>query len=285
VVADCHFAKYAWGRTTGGDDYDLDHADRLVRSAGLGLLEGLGEAFEEALDRAKDRKGPGTTDTDLDAHIQHYCDASNHDPHADSRFSALRKSDIQKSSNLPNSKLHALTHMAKNRENFIAITDEFLESPDGQEDTTRNCNLRKSQENLKITHAKMIRDLQQMQELAKETNNLPEDADHNNNSPSQNTDNRNSIMIQEFKEDILTHHRKKRGSHAGQTFLSNHRLPKLRTCYQDSPQLPKQTSCLVHLFLQTRKEQEPNRSSSKGFHWKNLQTPRLTSNASNSNSW
>ena len=39
VVADTHFAKYAWGRTTGGDDYDLDHADRLVRSAGLGLLE------------------------------------------------------------------------------------------------------------------------------------------------------------------------------------------------------------------------------------------------------
>jgi len=39
VVADTHFAKYAWSRTTGGEDYDLDHADRLVRSAGLGLLE------------------------------------------------------------------------------------------------------------------------------------------------------------------------------------------------------------------------------------------------------
>lgn len=39
VVADTHFAKYAWSRTTGGDDYDIDHADRLVRSAGLGLLE------------------------------------------------------------------------------------------------------------------------------------------------------------------------------------------------------------------------------------------------------
>ena len=39
VVADTHFAKYAWHRTTGGDDYDIDHADRLVRSAGLGLLE------------------------------------------------------------------------------------------------------------------------------------------------------------------------------------------------------------------------------------------------------
>ena len=39
VIADTHFAKYAWHRTTGGDDYDIDHADRLVRSAGLGLLE------------------------------------------------------------------------------------------------------------------------------------------------------------------------------------------------------------------------------------------------------
>ena len=39
VVADTHFAKYAWHKTTGGDDYDIDHADRLVRSAGLGLIE------------------------------------------------------------------------------------------------------------------------------------------------------------------------------------------------------------------------------------------------------
>lgn len=39
VVADTHFAKYAWARTTGGDDYDIDHADRLVRAAGLGLIE------------------------------------------------------------------------------------------------------------------------------------------------------------------------------------------------------------------------------------------------------
>jgi predicted phosphodiesterase len=38
VVADTHFAKYAWSRTTGGDDYDIDHADRLVRCAGLQLL-------------------------------------------------------------------------------------------------------------------------------------------------------------------------------------------------------------------------------------------------------
>ena len=39
VVADAHFGKYAWSRTTGGDDYDLDHADRLVRDAGLRLLD------------------------------------------------------------------------------------------------------------------------------------------------------------------------------------------------------------------------------------------------------
>ena len=39
IVADTHFAKYAWGRTTGGDDYDLDHADRFVRAAGLRLLD------------------------------------------------------------------------------------------------------------------------------------------------------------------------------------------------------------------------------------------------------
>ncbi len=72
-----------------------------------------------------------TTDTDLHAHIQHYCDASNHDPLADSRFSALRNLDIHKSFNLPNSKLQALTHMAKTRENFLASTDKFLKSSDG----------------------------------------------------------------------------------------------------------------------------------------------------------
>ena len=38
VVADCHFGKYAWGRTTGGDDYDIDRAERLVGSAGRELL-------------------------------------------------------------------------------------------------------------------------------------------------------------------------------------------------------------------------------------------------------
>lgn len=39
VVADPHFGKYAWSKTTGGDDYDLDHADRLVRAAGMGLID------------------------------------------------------------------------------------------------------------------------------------------------------------------------------------------------------------------------------------------------------
>ena len=39
VVADTHFAKYAWSKTTGDKDYDLDHADRLVRAAGTKLIE------------------------------------------------------------------------------------------------------------------------------------------------------------------------------------------------------------------------------------------------------
>jgi hypothetical protein len=43
VVADTHFGKYAWGKTTGGDDYDLDQAERLVGSAGRVLLA-VGEA-------------------------------------------------------------------------------------------------------------------------------------------------------------------------------------------------------------------------------------------------
>jgi UDP-2,3-diacylglucosamine pyrophosphatase LpxH len=38
VVADPHFGKYAWGRTTGGDDYDLDIAARLVGDTGTRLL-------------------------------------------------------------------------------------------------------------------------------------------------------------------------------------------------------------------------------------------------------
>ena len=38
VVADPHFGKYAWGKTTGGDDYDLDIAARLVGDTGAQLL-------------------------------------------------------------------------------------------------------------------------------------------------------------------------------------------------------------------------------------------------------
>jgi hypothetical protein len=38
IVADCHFGKYAWGKTTGGDDYDIDQAERLVGQAGSELL-------------------------------------------------------------------------------------------------------------------------------------------------------------------------------------------------------------------------------------------------------
>ena len=38
VVADCHFGKYAWGRTTGGDDYDLGLAEQLVADAGEELV-------------------------------------------------------------------------------------------------------------------------------------------------------------------------------------------------------------------------------------------------------
>lgn len=38
VVADCHFGKYAWSKTTGGDDYDLSLAEQLVAGAGGELL-------------------------------------------------------------------------------------------------------------------------------------------------------------------------------------------------------------------------------------------------------
>jgi hypothetical protein len=38
VVADCHFGKYAWRGTTGGDDFDLSIAERLVSQAGDQLL-------------------------------------------------------------------------------------------------------------------------------------------------------------------------------------------------------------------------------------------------------
>ena len=39
VVADTHFGKYAWGRSTGEADYDLDIAARLVGGAAGELLE------------------------------------------------------------------------------------------------------------------------------------------------------------------------------------------------------------------------------------------------------
>jgi hypothetical protein len=39
VVADCHFGKYAWARSTGEADYDLDIAARLVGDASAELLE------------------------------------------------------------------------------------------------------------------------------------------------------------------------------------------------------------------------------------------------------
>ena len=38
VIADPHFGKYAWRRTTGDSDYDLDTAARLVRDASRELL-------------------------------------------------------------------------------------------------------------------------------------------------------------------------------------------------------------------------------------------------------
>lgn len=47
VVADPHFGKYAWGKTTGGDDYDLDHAARLVGDTGTQLLS-VGDSHKPA---------------------------------------------------------------------------------------------------------------------------------------------------------------------------------------------------------------------------------------------
>lgn len=45
VVADCHFGKYSWGRTTGGDDYDLSLAEQLVAGASSELLA-VGDAHK-----------------------------------------------------------------------------------------------------------------------------------------------------------------------------------------------------------------------------------------------
>lgn len=39
VVADCHFGKYAWAKTTGEADYDLDIAATLVSGAAAELLD------------------------------------------------------------------------------------------------------------------------------------------------------------------------------------------------------------------------------------------------------
>ena len=47
VVADCHFGKYAWSKTTGGDDYDLDLAEQLVAGAGEELLA-VGDSHKPA---------------------------------------------------------------------------------------------------------------------------------------------------------------------------------------------------------------------------------------------
>lgn len=47
VVADTHFGKYCWNKTTAGGDYDLDIASRLVTSAGEELL-GVGDSHKPA---------------------------------------------------------------------------------------------------------------------------------------------------------------------------------------------------------------------------------------------
>lgn len=39
VIADTHFGKYAWGKSTGGGDYDLAIAERVVREAAHELME------------------------------------------------------------------------------------------------------------------------------------------------------------------------------------------------------------------------------------------------------
>lgn len=39
VIADSHFGKYAWNKTTGGGDYDLGIAEKLVRTAAEELIE------------------------------------------------------------------------------------------------------------------------------------------------------------------------------------------------------------------------------------------------------
>lgn len=47
VVADCHFGKYAYAKTTGHDDYDLAIAERMVGEAGRSLIE-IGDTYAPA---------------------------------------------------------------------------------------------------------------------------------------------------------------------------------------------------------------------------------------------
>jgi hypothetical protein len=48
IVADTHFGAYAWGKTTGGADYDLDVAEARVTAATQKLLE-AGDGYEPAV--------------------------------------------------------------------------------------------------------------------------------------------------------------------------------------------------------------------------------------------
>ena len=72
-------------------------------------------------------------------------------------FDPSKDQKVSKISQLQDSKLQALEHMAKNRANIITLTAEFLASSAGQEDTLRNRNLRKSQETLQLTIKNWLR--------------------------------------------------------------------------------------------------------------------------------
>ncbi|MGH2677772.1 MAG: PEP/pyruvate-binding domain-containing protein, partial [Actinomycetota bacterium] len=54
-------------RQAGSDRFAFDSYRRFIQMFGKIVMDVPGEAFEEALDRAKERRGPGTQDTDLDA--------------------------------------------------------------------------------------------------------------------------------------------------------------------------------------------------------------------------
>jgi hypothetical protein len=47
VVADTHFGKYAYGKTTGHDNYDLSIAEKMVGDAGMSLLD-TGDTYQPA---------------------------------------------------------------------------------------------------------------------------------------------------------------------------------------------------------------------------------------------